>query len=54
MLYITGNAKKRGADNDMIKTTLAEVDPALTAIPLIATRADLIPKFVTALEAKLS
>ena len=54
MLYITGNAKKRGADNDMIKSTLAEVDPALTAIPLIATRADLIPKFVTALEAKLS
>ena len=54
MLYITGNAKKRGADNDMIKATLAEVDPALTAIPLIATRADLIPKFVTALEAKLS
>ena len=54
MLYITGNAKKRGADNDMIKAILAEVDPALTAIPLIATRADLIPKFVTALEAKLS
>ena len=54
MLYITGNAKKRGADNEMIKATLAEVDPALTAIPLIATRADLIPKFVTALEAKLS
>jgi len=54
MLYITGNAKKRGADNDMIKATLLEVDPALTAIPLIATRADLIPKFVEALEAKLS
>ena len=54
MLYITSNAKKRGADNDMIRETLLEVDPALTAIPLIATRADLIPKFVTALEAKLS
>lgn len=54
MLYITGNAKKRGADNDMIKSTLLEVDPALVAIPLIATRTDLIPKFVTALEAKLS
>lgn len=54
MLYITGNAKKRGADNELIKSTLLEVDPALVAIPLIATRADLIPKFVTALEAKLS
>lgn len=54
MLYITSNAKKRGADNDMIKATLLEVDPALTAIPLIATRADLIPKFVEALEAKLA
>jgi len=54
MLYMTSDAKKRGADNDMIKATLLEVDPALTAIPLIATRADLIPKFVTALEAKLS
>lgn len=53
MLYMTSDAKKRGADNDMIKATLLEVDPALTAIPLIATRADLIPKFVTALEAKL-
>ena len=54
MLYMTSDAKKRGADNDMIKETLLEVDPALTAIPLIATRADLIPKFVEALEAKLS
>ena len=54
MLYMTSNAKKRGADNDMIKATLLEVDPALTAIPLIATRADLIPKFVEALEAKLA
>ncbi len=54
MLYMTSDAKKRGADNDMIKATLLEVDPALTAIPLIATRVDLIPKFVTALEAKLS
>ena len=54
MLYMTSDAKKRGADNDMIKATLLEVDPALTAIPLIATRADLIPKFVEALEAKLS
>lgn len=53
MLYMTSDAKKRGADNDMIKATLLEVDPALTAIPLIATRADLIPKFVEALEAKL-
>ncbi len=53
MLYMTSAAKKRGADNDMIKATLLEVDPALTAIPLIDTRADLIPKFVTALEAKL-
>lgn len=53
MLYMTSDAKKRGADNDMIKATLLEVDPALTAIPLIATRVDLIPKFVTALEAKL-
>lgn len=53
MLYMTSDAKKRGADNDTIKATLLEVDPALTAIPLIATRADLIPKFVTALEAKL-
>ena len=54
MLYMTSDAKKRGADNDMIKATLLEVDKALTAIPLIATRADLIPKFVEALEAKLS
>lgn len=54
MIYITGDAKKRGADTDMIKATLVEVDPALIAIPLIGTRADLIPKFVTALEAKLS
>lgn len=54
MLYMTSDAKKRGADNDMIKATLLEVDPALTAIPLIATRADLIPKFVEALEAKLA
>lgn len=54
MLYMTSNAKKRGADNDMIKATLLEVDPALTAIPLIAARADLIPKFVEALEAKLA
>ena len=54
MLYMTSDAKKRGADNDMIKATLLEVDPALTAIPLIATRADLIPKFVTALAAKLA
>lgn len=53
MLYMTSDAKKRGADNDTIKATLLEVDPALTAIPLIATRADLIPKFVEALEAKL-
>lgn len=53
MIYITGDAKKRGADTDMIKATLVEVDPALIAIPLIGTRADLIPKFVTALEAKL-
>lgn len=54
MLYMTSDAKKRGADNDMIKATLLEVDPALTAIPLIATRADLIPKFVEALEVKLA
>jgi hypothetical protein len=54
MLYMTSDAKKRGADNDMIKATLLEVDPALTAIPLIAARADLIPKFVKALEVKLA
>lgn len=60
MLYITGNAKKRGADNDMIKSVLLEIggkrengDPVIPAIPILSTRADLIPKFVTVLEAKL-
>ena len=54
MKYITSDAAKRGATNDMIKEVLAQVDPSLTAIPLIANRADLIPTFVAKLEAKLS
>lgn len=54
MKYITSDAAKRGATNYMIKEVLAQVDPSLTAIPLIANRADLIPSFVAKLEAKLS
>ena len=54
MKYITSDAAKRGATNDMIKEVLAQVDPSLTAIPLIANRADLIPTFVAKLEGRLS
>lgn len=54
MKWITSVAKKRGADNDMIKAVLADIDPALTGLPLLATRADLIPTFVTKLEERLA
>ncbi len=53
MKYITTSAAKRGANNDMIKEVLLEVDASLTAIPLIANRVDLIPVFVEKLEARL-
>lgn len=54
MKYITSDAAKRGATNDMIKEVLAQVDSSLTAIPLIANRVDLIPAFVAKLEGRLS
>lgn len=53
MKWITSEGKKRGVTNDMIKETLVEIDPALTGLPLIATRADLIPTLVEKLEARL-
>lgn len=54
MKYITTSAAKRGANNDMIKEVLLEVDASLTAIPLIANRVDLIPTFVEKLEVRLA
>lgn len=50
MKYITSDAAKRGATNDLIKQALVKTDPSLIAIPLIGGRIDLIPQFIKNLE----
>lgn len=50
MKYITSDAAKRGATNDLVKQALVKTDPSLISIQLIGGRIDLIPQFIKNLE----